>query len=178
MPRQDSPSEPTRAMRPNPTDRAKLACTSCRRDNKKAQDNRHDEYHPSSSEEKNYSAQQRLHLPPISHPPLHSQPAHSMYDAGSHMSHTGPGPGSHYYYPPPPQNMMGPGQPPQPVAQQPYMQHSPHPPPQHEQRPPASYYPAIDPNIDNDTPASGSNANVYANQSNHAQSQNVGHLGR
>ncbi|KAF8075108.1 hypothetical protein FPV67DRAFT_1409225, partial [Lyophyllum atratum] len=38
--RQDSPVTPARAMRANPTDRAKLACTNCRRDNKKCEDQR------------------------------------------------------------------------------------------------------------------------------------------
>ncbi|KAF5373234.1 hypothetical protein D9615_007410 [Tricholomella constricta] len=155
----------------SPDDRHVLAADAIKYDatvQEDVPDNRHDDYRPSSSSEKSYPTQhptqQRLHLPPISHPPLNPQPSHGMYDTGSHMSHMGPG--SHYYYHPQ-QNMMGPGQPPQPVIQ-PYTM-------QHDQRP-VAYYPAIDPNIDNDSSASGSN--VYSNHSNHGQNQNTGHLGR
>ncbi|KAG5638143.1 hypothetical protein H0H81_001662 [Sphagnurus paluster] len=130
-------------------------------------DNRQDDYRPPSPVEKNYPSQhpvQRLHLPPISHPPLPSHPSHGMYDNNAHMSHMGPS--SHYYYHPQ-HNMMGPGQPPQPMMQQsPYMHQQ-----QSDQRSTA-YYPAIDPNIDNEPSASGSN--IY---SSHTQNQNTGHLG-
>ncbi|GLB41675.1 hypothetical protein LshimejAT787_1002750 [Lyophyllum shimeji] len=126
-----------------------------------AQDKRPDEYPPPPLPEKDYTLpqppQHRLHLPPISHPPLPVQASHNLYEPPSHMGQIGPA--SHYYYPPP-QSMMGPGQPPQPMMQ-PYMQTAPN-----DLR--RVYYPAIDPNIDNESSASGSN--IYSHHSNPNQS--------
>ncbi|KAG6918973.1 hypothetical protein DXG01_010212 [Tephrocybe rancida] len=131
-----------------------------------AHDNRPDDYRTPSSE-KDYPAQappqQRLHLPPISHPSSYPPPPHGMYappPPAVHMTHMGPA--SHYYYPP--QGMIGPGQPPQPVMQS-YVQH--------EQR--VAYYPAIDPNIDNE-PSAGGSSSTYPNNSNRrdGQSQTTG----
>ncbi|KAG6888851.1 hypothetical protein C0992_007347, partial [Termitomyces sp. T32_za158] len=110
-----------------------------------AQNSRSDEYRPPSAgnEYSQPPPQQRLHLPPISHPSYPQPPPNIIYPPASHMNHLGPA--SHYYYPQ--QGMIGPGQPPQPMMQ-PYIQH-----PQSDQR--VAYYPAIDPNIDKEMPTSG-----------------------
>ncbi|KAG5721379.1 hypothetical protein E4T56_gene12958 [Termitomyces sp. T112] len=109
-----------------------------------AQNHQPNEYRPLSAD-KEYYSQQRLHLPPISHPSPYPSPSpHGMYSPTSPMNNLGPA--SHYYYPQ--QSMIGPGQPPQPIMQ-PYIQH-----PQSDQR--IAYYPAIDPNIDKELPAGGS----------------------
>ncbi|KAG6865091.1 hypothetical protein C0991_005193 [Blastosporella zonata] len=197
-------------------ERAKLACTNCRRDNKKCDDQRpcsrpcascvrkgmecierackdcsregraaecthrkaqaaamaeasdeaqgsRPDGHRTSYSEKDYtsqSPQQRLHLPPISHPPPYAAPPHAMYAPAGHMTHLGPA--GHYYYSQ--QGMIGPGQPPQPVMQ-PYGQRI-----QSEQR--VAYYPAIDPNIDNESTAGASR--MYSSTSTHEQDHNAG----
>ncbi|KAG6861449.1 hypothetical protein C0995_016540 [Termitomyces sp. Mi166 len=118
------------------------------------------------SADREYSSQpppqQRLHLPPISHPSSYPPPPpHVMYPPTGHMNHLGPA--SHYYYQ---QGMIGPGQPPQPIMQ-PYIQH-----PQSDQR--VAYYPAIDPNIDKEPPAAAGGSSTSSNNPNNGQTQNAG----
>ncbi|KAG6850651.1 hypothetical protein H0H93_010379 [Arthromyces matolae] len=96
-----------------------------------------------SSEFALHQPAQRLHLPPISHPPYPLPPQHSIYGTNGHMDHLSPPPSQYYYQ----ATMIGPGQPPQPLP--PYVQQPPS-----DQR--VGYYPAIDPNIDSMTGPSSS----------------------
>ncbi|KAG6811648.1 hypothetical protein H0H92_006463 [Tricholoma furcatifolium] len=109
---------------------------------------------PSEKDYASQAVQQRVHLPPISHPPYPPPPPHVLYPPPNHLSHMGPPPAQYYY---PHQGMIGPGQPPQPPMQ-PYIPHVPN------ERP--AYYPAIDPNIDGQ---SSSGPSGYPSNSNTGQ---------